>query len=257
MSTSAAQLYSVLNPASLPRSNDTLAKGITIAIGAPFDNPSIAMKYLRNLVLNINSDLEASFEDPLLAHLKRLMQPFQVLLSFSIYDRICRDLTGGGNMLSASSVEGLLGVDAALQGKCERPILNLNEEILKSIASLRDDLKAVELPENISRVLNLRVDQLDIALKHFELYGVTGMNDAMEALLGAVELYVPQKKKFKPAYSRLRGAVFSTLLIISGAIATTNSTVEEGVELIENITDGAKMLEDLRKTASKSGSEEE
>ena len=257
VSTSAEQLYSVLNGASLKRDDLKLGYGITKAIGAPLEDTSIAMKYMSNLVMNINADLEVSFEDPLLAHMKTLMQPFQKLLNFSIYDQTCRNLGSQGNLLSSRCVNGLLGVDAALQGKCERPTLTASDEVLASVSSLRNTLQEIELPENVQRILNKRIDQFEDAIRQFKFYGVTGMNEAMEALLGSVELYVPQKKKFKPAYSQLRGAVFTTFLVVSTAVATTNNAVKDGVELIENIQDGSKLLEDFRKSVSKSGSEEE
>lgn len=257
VSTSAAQLYSILHAGELARDNTKLGVAIAQKIGAESSNPSIAMKYLRNLVLNVNADLGVSFDGPLLAHLQRSMSPFQRLLSFAVYDQKCRDLSANGNMLDSAIVEGILGVDAALQGKCERPVLNITDTVLESISSLRTDLESVELPENIHRILSSRIDQLEKAIRHFNLYGVAGMNEAMEALLGAIELYVPQKKKLKPAYGKLRGAVFSTLLVLTGAVATTNNTVKDGVELIENVMDGARMIEDLREVVAKSDKDEE
>jgi hypothetical protein len=246
VTTSASQLHRVLSKVADPKETTRLGGAIMRAIGNADGHPSEAFKLLNDLIDNVSDDLNASFDGDLLSHLSRQFSPFLKLKEFTPYDQTVNRLVQDGNSpLSQTKI----------QGKCERPNLEINEDIVRSINELRTKLGSLQFPEHIERIFNNRIDQLERALREFSLFGISGINNAIEELMGAMELYPSQRKKASESFRDFAVNVATTVMVIVGAISTTNNTIEEGQKLLENYRAGTGFIEDLRKKRAPSDGE--
>ncbi len=254
MRTSAASLHSALTVVREQQRSLTFAKGILSAIGNPDGNQAEAYRLMTDLYLNLQADIEAAFEDKLLASLNRSASQFSPLLKFATYDLGIHQLsTGSGNFLQENIVDSLLMLDAALQGKCERPDIHIDEKVRTAFSELRDVISELSLPDSLNTLIEKRVGQVERAARDFSFYGIKGVTRSIEELMGAVEVHVEAKALSNPSYKKFRNALVGTVLAVTGAVATTNTMVKEVKELANHVEDAVMLLPNLSEKQSSNG----
>ena len=244
MITSAASLHSALTAVHSFGKGGTFADAVLRAVGNPDGNKSESFRLMSDLYLDLKADIEVAFSDKLLASLQRTAAPFSALLKFSTYDQSVHNLSNSpGNFLHLSMVDSLLMLDAALQGKCERPAINYDEEISKAFVDLRNVMAELSLPESLKSLIEKRISQLERAARDFSFYGINGLTRSIEELVGAIEVHVePKVSQKSKSYKKYRQALVGTILTVTGAVATTNAAVSEVKELADHVGETIELL---------------
>lgn len=249
VSTSAASLHNSL--AIIAQQNKALAfaKAVMASIGNPNGDASEAFRLMSEQYLNLEADIEASFTDQLESALKNTAAPFKALLRFSTYDQSVQNLSNNssGNFLTSARIDSLLMLDAALQGKCERPSLELTDDIKTAFSELREIITELSLPSNIQHVMEIRIDQLERAAREFSFYGMGGLTKSIEELMGAVEVYAERPARESKSYKKFRTKLVTAVMAVTGAVAMANTGIKETKELASHVEKAAALLPDLSK----------
>lgn len=247
VTTSAESLHNALEMVSTQHAGLSFSKAVMKSIGNPEGEQSEAFRLMSELYLNLDADIEAAFEDKLQATLKSTAAPFKILLRFSTYDMLIKNLTdrNTNNILSAAKINSLLMLDAALQGKCERPSLEMTDEIKAAFSDLRAHVAELSLPSHIQRVLEIRIDQIERTSRDFSFYGTRGLSKSIEELVGAVEVHVANNTKNHSSYKKFRRSLTETILTVTGAVSITNTAVKEVKMLTGHVAEVVALLPDF------------
>ena len=98
------------------------------------------------------------------------------------------------NFLKPDNLNGLTLVHGALYGNVCRFDLQLDlQEISDDISKLKDGIAELNIPSELKKILYKRVSQMQCAIDHYKVFGLDGLADSIEELVGSIVLYVDKE----------------------------------------------------------------
>lgn len=224
--------------------NTKFSTAVMQAVGSKSESQAEAFVIMSRQYQHMVEDISSTFDAKQRAYFSRNLAIFAALEKFATYDSNVQTLKQ--NILHEHQLEKLLGLDLALIGRCERPLLEYTNEAKAALAESRKLLLELNLPDHVNEVIAQRISQLEQVVNNFDFFGVSGLQKSFEELLGAVELYPSPVIKTSKKFKGFQAMIMASVIAIATGVKATNSTVKDGMELIEQVSSVKGYIEDLR-----------
>ena len=145
---------------------------------------------IRKLVIRVQNDLEAvELDNVSKDQFKSRLNAFIPLANFSQMHQSMGDAKT--TFLKPENLIGLTLVHGALNGNVNRFDLSFDlKDFSDEIAKLKTDIADLDIPDDLALVLFKRISQIQAAIDHYTVFGLTGLAEAISDLVGSIVIHV-------------------------------------------------------------------
>jgi hypothetical protein len=206
------------------------------------DREAEALLYISRSIRRVRADIESlPFPDEQKSLLISQISVFSPIADFSHASLSLEQALG--NSLAAKNLVGLTHIHMALSGFVREPEVNQTiRELAQEFRDTRDEVMSSRLPDNIKKLMLVRINQIAAVLDHFSFFGVDDLEKELANLAGSLIFEKPVLSEESPNLGqKLLRLVTRGLKVIE----TANKSVDQGQTAVENGKEIYKMLEGL------------